>query len=64
MVVGTIGLGELNEILASVEQEFGRKIHLSLYSPEAWQAAKQDPALARILSEPILKVLPDEKPTS
>ncbi|MBI2316264.1 MAG: nucleotidyltransferase domain-containing protein [Betaproteobacteria bacterium] len=64
MVVGTVGLIELNEILASLEQELGRKIHLSLYSPDDWQAAKQDAVVARILSEPIVKVLPDDEPTS
>lgn len=64
MVVGTVGLIELNEVLAAIEQELGRKIHVSLYNPEEWQAAKQDAMIARILSEPILKVLPDDKPAS
>lgn len=62
MVVGTVTLIKLNEVLAPLEAELGRKIHVNLYAPREWERAKRDKVVAAMLAEPILKIIPDGHP--
>jgi len=62
MVVGTVTLMKLNDVLAPLEAELGRKIHVNLYAPRGWELAKRDKVVAAMLAEPILRILPDDHP--
>jgi predicted nucleotidyltransferase len=62
MVVGTVALIKLNELLAPLEAELGRKIHVNLYAPREWERSKRDKVVAAVLAEPILRILPDGNP--
>ena len=62
MVVGTVTLIKLNEVLAPLEAELGRKIHVNLYALREWEQAKRDKVVDAILTEPILRILPDVPP--
>ena len=62
MVVGSVALIKLNEVLAPLEAELGRRIHVNLYAPKEWEQAKRDKVVAAMLAEPILRILPDGNP--
>jgi predicted nucleotidyltransferase len=62
MVVGTVTLIKLNELLAPLEAELGRKIHVNLYAPREWEKSKRDKVVAAVLAEPILRIIPDGNP--
>ena len=62
MVVGTVTLMKLNDVLAPLEAELGRKIHVNLYAPREWEQAKRDKVITAMLAEPILRILPDVPP--
>ena len=61
MVIGTVTLIKLNDLLAPLEAELGRKIHVNLYAPDEWEKTKEDKVVA-MLAEPILRILPDGNP--
>ncbi len=57
LVVGPIGLLELNSALEQAEEDLGRRIHVSLYGPQEWEGKSADRVVQRILSTPRLMVI-------
>lgn len=64
MVIGSAPLVSVMEALLKAEQILGRAIHLNMYGASEWATIKdQDPVLARIASDTIVRILPDAQAT-
>lgn len=62
VVVGTASLLDLSLVMDSLEQEIGRRVHLSMYGPDEWrELLAQDSIVREIAHGPRLHLLPDAK---
>lgn len=63
IVVGEIDLLALHDQIGRTEADLGRPIHLNVYDRGEWEALRQDPVMASIVSGPKVIVIGDDPAT-